>query len=58
MAKKPKVLTSTLYTYVTPANDKYVRGIYKKLGFRSYSAYLDHLITQERVGKRQQKRAA
>lgn len=51
MPKKTKVLTKTLYTYVRPANNDWVRKNYKKLGFTSYSDFLDTTIGQMRDGK-------
>lgn len=51
MPKKTKVLTKTLYTYVRPLNDEWVRKTYKKQGFSSYSEFLDATITKMRSGQ-------
>lgn len=50
MPKKHKILTRTLYTYVRPINNQWVRQNYKKAGFSSYSEYLDVLISAARQG--------
>ena len=57
MPKKHKVLTRTLYTYVRPINNKWVRDNYKRSGCSSYSEYVDNLITYAREKKLHLKRA-
>ena len=46
---KKKILTKTLYAYVRPANDAWVRKNYKTAGFNSYSEFVDAIISAVRT---------
>lgn len=48
---KEKTRTATLYTYVTPQNDLWVRRMAEKAGL-SYSEYMDQMISRARHRKR------
>ncbi len=48
---KVKTRTATLYTYVTPINDLWVRKTAKKEGL-SYSEFVDQMIARARHRKK------
>lgn len=43
-----KVLSKTLYTYVRPVNDKWVRARARRAKM-AYSTFLDHILTSLRT---------
>lgn len=55
--KGKKILTRTLYTYVRPINNQWVRNNYKKYGFSSYSEFMDSMISRYRARSSSRKEA-
>ena len=54
MPKKKKERTKTLYTYVKPVNNTWVRTQAKRLKIPGgYSAFVDFLLTQARMNSTQ-----
>jgi hypothetical protein len=49
--KTKKTLTRTLYCYTRPVNNQWVRQNYKKLGYASYSEFIDGIIDHLRTKK-------
>lgn len=47
-ARRPKVLSAILFTYVEPANAKYARKQGKDPKFKTFSAFMNYLIAKDR----------
>lgn len=39
-----KIYTEILYVYLTPTRAKWLRRVYKKFGFTTRTAFMDHML--------------
>jgi predicted HicB family RNase H-like nuclease len=51
MARSKTIYSATLYVYVTPEHNKYLRNVAEKNG-KSLSEYVDNLIAKDQAKKK------